>query len=367
MLDVEEKMTEIYAAAGKPPSLRFLASFTWEWVLSGRCAEAEDDLRSALQVVRFLEEKKFIAKKNGDLAISLSFQGKCAEALDAAEEALENARRLGSGDQLEVFLTLSVCGITCLKCGKFERAEEYLTTAITLGREIHAYLVAPSLYLAAVYEVLGNLDKAEHFYQLLQAETREFVQYYFRCGGYTGLGRVKYAQHDYGVLPPLFTEAERLAQQYEYNDYLASLYLSRGHIIWDGLIPQWESGFESALHNYQLALMHALRYNRFLLDEALWGRVQGTPLQPIIPHCQERGEEGQRMLVALRDWWQSGINDSGTPRSDTISSIPEGIALLEAERIARKRELGDGSPQKNVVEHINTALATANGGERSSP
>jgi hypothetical protein len=64
-----------------------------------------------------------------------------------------------------------------------------------------------------------------------------------------------------------------------------------------------------------------------------------------------------RMLIALRDWWQTGVNDIGTPRPDTISPIPEGIPLLEAERIARKREPGDGTPQKSVVEQIENALA----------
>ncbi len=62
------------------------------------------------------------------------------------------------------------------------------------------------------------------------------------------------------------------------------------------------------------------------------------------------------MLIALRDWWQTDHNDIGTPRPDTISPIPEGIALLEAERLARKREPGDGSPQKSVVEQIENAL-----------
>jgi len=37
------------------------------------------------------------------------------------------------------------------------------------------------------------------------------------------------------------------------------------------------------------------------------------------------------MLIALRDWWQTSVNDIGTPRPDTISPIPEGIPLLEAE------------------------------------
>ena len=63
------------------------------------------------------------------------------------------------------------------------------------------------------------------------------------------------------------------------------------------------------------------------------------------------------MLVALRDWWQSGINDTGTSRPDTISPIPESIPLLEAESIAREREPGDGAAQVSVLEQINRAMA----------
>jgi hypothetical protein len=35
--------------------------------------------------------------------------------------------------------------------------------------------------------------------------------------------------------------------------------------------------------------------------------------------------------------------------SDTISLVPEGVPLLEAERIAHANEPGDGSPQREVV------------------
>ena len=103
-------------------------------------------------------------------------------------------------------------------------------------------------------------------------------------------------------------------------------------------------------------MVYALRYNRFLLDEVLWGGGIATPLRSIIPHCLARDEEGRQMLVALCDWWQSGTNDIGAPRPDTISPIPEDIPLLEAESIARKREPGDGSPQVSVVERIERAL-----------
>lgn len=172
----------------------------------------------------------------------------------------------------------------------------------------------------------------------------------------TRLSSVHLLRGDLDAIPPLLAEVEQLARQYEYNDHLASLRLTQGHIAWDGHIPEWGSGFDAALRYYQRALGYALRYNRFLLDEVLSGRPQGTPLRPIIPHCLARGEEGRRMLIALRDWWKTGINDIGTPRPDTISPIPGGIALLEAERIAREREPGDGSPQKSAVEQIEAAL-----------
>ena len=70
----------------------------------------------------------------------------------------------------------------------------------------------------------------------------------------------------------------------------------------------------------------------------------------------ERGEEGRKILIALRDWWKTGVNDIGTPRPDTISLIPEGIPLLDAERLAREREPGDKSPQKSVTEQIEAAM-----------
>jgi hypothetical protein len=65
--------------------------------------------------------------------------------------------------------------------------------------------------------------------------------------------------------------------------------------------------------------------------------------------CEEMGD---------RAGLAESLNNIGTPRPGTISPIPEGISLLEAERIARQRELGDGSPQRAVVERIDEALTT---------
>lgn len=143
--------------------------------------------------------------------------------------------------------------------------------------------------------------------------------------------------------------AEALAQRYEYNDHLASLRLSQGHMAWDGILPTWRTGFDAALRHYQQALVYALRYNRFLLEDVLLGRPRRTPLSSIIPHCLQRGEEGRRMLAAVREWWTTDRNDVGTPRPDTISLIPEGLALVEAETGAWKY----GLTQWTVIETIN--------------
>ncbi len=223
-------------------------------------------------------------------------------------------------------------------------------------------------YLTIALDLLGRLFELRHRWTEAEESYHQSLNsglgcHYLNSSALTGLIRVKHAQGDYAAIPPLLAEAEQLAQQYEYNDHLASLRLTQGHLAWEGVgqVSNLSYGFDAALRYYQHALIYALRYNRFLLDEVLSGRPQGTLLRPIIPECLKRGEEGRRMLIALRDWWQTGLNDIGTPRPDTISPIPEGIPLLEAERIAREREPGDGSPQKSVVEQIESALAVGGG------
>ena len=193
-------------------------------------------------------------------------------------------------------------------------------------------------------------------------------QLYIKSGALVGLIRVNEALGSEEEIPSLLVEAEGLAQNYEYNDHLASLRLMQGHIAWKGETIDdikdlnGQTPFEIAFHNYQHALIFALRYNRFLLDEVLWGGNVGTPLDPIIPHCLERGQDpltranSRRMLVALREWWVIGVNDIGVLRPDTISTIPEGIPLLKAESLARETEPGDGTPQKWVIEQIDAFL-----------
>jgi len=303
-----------------------------------------------------------------DLGFVLGVQAKYKEAFSCFAQSLERYESLGSEYEWSTGMTKGFCGYILTRQGELEKAEEYLVQSLSTKRKFQDNLGIPEIvnWFGELHEVRSKqrevrtveLATAETFYRQC-LELRWTGRRHFECGAFTGLVRVKHAQSDYAAIAPLLAEAEQLAQQYEYNDHLASLRLSQGHIAWDGrgaVAAPVLGEVSSPQRYYQYALIYALRYNRFLLDEVLSGRPQGSPLRPIIPHCLERGEEGRRMLTALCDWWRTGVNDIGAPRPDTISPIPEGIALLEAERLTREREPGDGWPQKSVVEQIEAAL-----------
>ena len=104
---------------------------------------------------------------------------------------------------------------------------------------------------------------------------------------------------------------------------------------------------------------YALRYNRFLLDDVLSGRPQGTPFEPIIPYCLKRGSDGEQVLRALYAWWQKGSNSLDLVRQESISPIPDGVSLLEGENLARQREPGNETvAQRTVLEQLEQAFTT---------
>ncbi len=241
-------------------------------------------------------------------------------------------------------------GYILMRRGDYIQAEEFLHKGLEGKKKVDPKGVPLiQIWIGELHELCQQWEDAARRYQLALSEQKSDSND-LRCAALTGLIRVKHAQGDIAAIPPLLAEAEQMAQQYEYNDHLASLRLTQGHLARES------ENQNEALAFYQKAMIYALRYNRFLLDELLSGRPQGTLLRPIIPYCLERGEDGKKILLALRDWWKTGINDVGAPRPDTISPIPEGISLLEAEKIAREREPGDGTIQKSVLEKIESAL-----------
>ena len=331
------------------------------WIWMGRYAEVERNFRETQMILSEIYTPEIASETDANLAHALGRQGKFKEARQRFEQAF--AVRKEMGDEFFLAYWGVFYGEIFLLEGNLNEAELRLRKSLTWkGNLKPGYLTIALDLLGRLFELRHRWTEAEESYH--QSLNSGLGCHYLNSSALTGLIRVKHAQGDYAAIPPLLAEAEQLAQQYEYNDHLASLRLTQGHLAWEGVgqVSNLSYGFDAALRYYQHALIYALRYNRFLLDEVLSGRPQGTLLRPIIPECLKRGEEGRRMLIALRDWWQTGVNDIGTPRPDTISPIPEGIPLLEAERIAREREPGDGSPQKGVVEQIEAALKNVEAG-----
>jgi tetratricopeptide (TPR) repeat protein len=331
----------------------------WHLIWSGQYSAAERRLREWMSFLQ--QTRSALGVVTGIAALIVGLQGKYGEAEAFFTESMkwyQQIQRAAARGSI-----LGLYGKVLIRQGKLERAGEYLAESLALKQEIQENVGSLEVvtWLGELHEVKvrhisgaptsAELEVAARYYSQ-SLDLREMGLCHYECAALTGLVRVKHAQAEYAAIPPLLAEAEQLAQQYEYNDHLASLRLSQGHLAWDEQLAEFGSGFDAALTYYQQALIYALRYNRFMLDEVLWGGGVGTPLRPIISHCGEHGEEGQRMLAALRAWWQSGANDIGTPRPDTISPIPEGIPLLEAERIAREREPGDGSRQRAVLDEI---------------
>ena len=224
-----------------------------------------------------------------------------------------------------------------------------LTESLEIKEKVREILWIPStlLRLAISYEMQKDWIMALQYYQK-SIETNTIGNLHSKAEALTGVLRVRYHLEDVTALKIFINDALALAEPNEFNDHLASINLTLGHIISDGKFRRILNDTENlgvldtALYYYQQAIIYALRYNRFLLDQVLSGHPHGTPLRPIIPHCLERGEEGKKILVALRDWWKTGVNDIGTPRPDMISPIPEGIPPLEAKKLpaTASREMG---------------------------
>jgi hypothetical protein len=333
---------------------RLLGGWAIAWIWSGQFREGEQRARQRLTIKEELGD----IDRSGclrDIGLALGMQARYEESEKFFSEAIENYA--GVYEEFDAS-SFTLQAPVLAKQGSLKRAEDNLRKCEQVDETLRADQYAPETryWLGRCKELAHNWPQAEALYNQC-LNYRWASRHYFECAALTGLVRVKHAIAASTTIPDLLTGLEQLAQRYDYNDHLASLRLTQGCITWEGRAPTWDNGFEAALHFYQQALIHAVRYNRFLLDEVLWGGNVATPLRSIIPHCLERGEEGRHMLMALHDWWQTGINDIGTPRPDTISPIPEGISLLEAEHLARQIEPGDGLLQVNVIDKIEEALA----------
>jgi ATP/maltotriose-dependent transcriptional regulator MalT len=346
---------------GDVPALRMHASYlTWPLMFMGRYREAQRSGEEALALAVRLEEKEVMTAIIESIALALGLQERYAEAGQRFTEAMnfyENfyAERGAAGtgaSERYIRATLSFRGLVSLRQDRLDEAEADLKRALTIKRRIGDRMGIPEVqdWLGELAERRGAWSEAEAAYQAT-LDLKDANRHYFECWALTGLARVQAAQGRYEACADSVAQAEELGRRFEYNDHLAALRLTQAQLGWEA----GEAG-EAAEGRYRQALVHALRFNRFLLDEVLAGRADGTVLQPVVAQCLARGQPGRRVLESLGEWWRTGTNQLDDGRPETVSPIEVGVPLLEAERTARQREPGPGLPQRSVIEQIEAAL-----------
>lgn len=323
-------------------------------IWTGRLAVSEQSLRELIGLIEEAGEGH-IAPFLRELGLTLGLQGRYtdAETLFARAYALDEP--LGAAREVGIAITLTFRGIVDLRQGRLDAARAALQGAVTIKERYNDQYGLPEIYpwLGHLEEVCGDWNAAETAYQ--RTLDLRMGRDYFDCLALAGLVRVHAARHNDAAIGPLLGEALARAHTYEYYDVLAALHLTQGHMAWDGSAPTQTYG-EAALHHYQQALIYALHYNRFLLDEVLWGSGSTSPLPSVVAVCRMQGAAGMQLLAALREWWQDEANSIAPLHAETISRLPAGLALPIAEQQARRQEPGDGSTQLTVDAYLKRTL-----------
>ena len=232
---------------------------------NGRLRETEIGLREAYEIAQRLEVTNIIHLTR-DLGYVLGMQNCFDEAQMFFTHSLSATEGI-TASIADVYRSIGLIfkGVVLTRQGHIQEARTDLLDALEMMEAIE-----DSYWIADISSWLGNLievKSAKSNEQLVVAELVTAVTHYQRCvdaarslffdyqegAALTGLVRIKNAQGDYAAIPALLAEAEQLAQQYEYNDHLASLRLTQGHVAWDDSLPEWGSGFDAALRYYQYA------------------------------------------------------------------------------------------------------------------
>jgi len=332
-----------------------LEALGWAYTYHGQLDLALDAIEESLRLAKARQDKTEVIRVSRRLAEIYDRQGRWGLSVPLYKNFIQEDEKLGRIVSKASFLSL--LGISHFKQGLVRQAERLLCNSLS---HIHLHFKQIVLiWLGELRLVLMRLDKSHQYFEKALSVSIGRPYYIAQC--MLGLLQVDVTSSQAKDLSGRVQKIQKLSLNLGYYDHLAHLCLLQGHVAWDGRIPEWGSGFNAALSYYRWSLLYALRYNRFLLDEVLWGSGITTSRQPIISRCLEKGKEGYQMLTIIRSWWQTGVNYIDALQPNTTSSISRGILLLEAEHIVRRQEIGDGTPQKTVVDQIESAMTTAHG------
>jgi tetratricopeptide (TPR) repeat protein len=364
-LAARKAFLEALQPLGEVPALRMHALYlTWPLIFMGRLREAQRSVEEALAIADQLDEREVRIAMLEALGLTTGLQERYPEADERFTEALNfhanyYANR-DAGDPTDpdryIRATLGFRALVELRQGRLAAARNDLERALQVKTAVGDRMGMPEVHvwLGQVAELEGSAAVAEQAYR--NALVDDAVgRSYFTCAALTGLARVTADQGRHDECADAMARALEISMRYDYNDLAASLLLTRGRLAWEGAargaIPK------RAQQDARDAMVHALRFNRFLLDEVLVGRAGGTVFRPLVADWAERGPAGRRALAALRTWWATGQNQLDAEPPGMVSTLEPGIQLVDGERLSRQNEPGTGEQQRTVLEHLDAALS----------
>jgi len=365
----EKEGLEILTSLPSNPFLytRLVGHNIWYKIWAGGYSDAERGMKQALNLAEKEEQVDNFSGLCRDLGFVMGLQRRWNQSQEYFSKSAKKypERKISNTGMASSY---GFQGFIFAHQGEFQKAEEYLTKSLSFKKEIQDNNGIPEIlfWMGEMYEMKAKQVREEeqniylslsesHYYQCL--DYRWTSRRYFECAALSGLMRVKYLRNKFEDTDELFIQAERIAQECRYHDLMASLNLFKAHIQWLGLNEAWSNGFAAAELSYKRSMLHALSYNRFLLDEVVWCEQYPSPLINIVTQCSTQGADGRRMIEILANWWVTAVTEVVSDiYGEVLSSEMNGIPLTQVEKLVRQREPGDGTFQPSITEIFNRFL-----------
>lgn len=316
---------------------RTIGYWAWGWAFAGRYADTERNLAEAIPVIEKVDTNS-LSTYTRQLGLLVGMQGRYKEAEEHLEESIRITKKLGNEFQEIWSTSVKILGLLSMRRGDFEIAEKRLAKSAAIKKKIQDKLGIPEVLMwqGELFAATERVEDAIEAYNESLGWTN-MGREYCEATALVGLARLQYRKGSLQLDSRELCRADAIALRREYNDHLAVVRFLEGRVLLDA------HNVHSAIGKFKEAMIYALRFNRFALDDMV---------AKIVKDCRRRPEHRSEVTDELTRFWMRESNGVLANRPDTISLVGQSELLLQAEVAARSREPGDRLRQQSVLERL---------------